>query len=158
MILKIRYKTIEHERTEDAPFMGAVISAIDCKFNCTNCFNQSLKDQPTLEKEDIDIIKEIKSNPFNKGIIFGGLEWTLQPTELFALAGLSHGSGLQTMLYTGNDFKYLQEYGSIRYSGSYFDYIKCGRYKEELKTDDNIQYGIKLASSNQHIYRRGIDY
>jgi len=38
------------------------------------------------------------------------------------------------------------------------NYIKCGRYIEELSTDDNIQYGIKLATSNQHIYTKGIDY
>lgn len=33
------------------------------------------------------------------------------------------------------------------------DYIKCGAYIEELKTDDNIQFGIKLATSNQQIYK-----
>ena len=39
-----------------------------------------------------------------------------------------------------------------------FDYIKCGAYVPELATDNNIQYGIKLATSNQRIYERGIDY
>lgn len=33
-----------------------------------------------------------------------------------------------------------------------FDYIKCGRYDETLLVDDNIQYGYKLASSNQQIH------
>jgi anaerobic ribonucleoside-triphosphate reductase activating protein len=33
------------------------------------------------------------------------------------------------------------------------DYIKTGEYIEELNVDNNIQYGIKLATSNQHIYR-----
>lgn len=41
---------------------------------------------------------------------------------------------------------------------SYCDYIKCGKYIEELTTDDNIQYGIKLATSNQKIYKKAIDY
>lgn len=40
----------------------------------------------------------------------------------------------------------------------YFEYIKCGRYVEELTTDDNIQEGIKLATSNQKIYKQGVDY
>lgn len=40
----------------------------------------------------------------------------------------------------------------------YCDYIKCGRYMEELKCDDNIQFNIKLATSNQHIYKKGVDY
>lgn len=35
----------------------------------------------------------------------------------------------------------------------YCHYIKCGRYIPELITEDNIQYGIKLATSNQKIYK-----
>lgn len=38
------------------------------------------------------------------------------------------------------------------------DYIKCGPYVPELTCNNNIQYGIKLATSNQKIYKRGIDY
>lgn len=33
------------------------------------------------------------------------------------------------------------------------DYIKTGAYIPELKCDDNITYGIKLATSNQKIYK-----
>jgi len=39
-----------------------------------------------------------------------------------------------------------------------FDYIKCGEYNCNLITNDNIQYGIKLATSNQKIYKEGVDY
>jgi anaerobic ribonucleoside-triphosphate reductase activating protein len=38
------------------------------------------------------------------------------------------------------------------------DYIKCGRYREDLKCENNISYGIKLATSNQKVFKRGIDY
>jgi len=34
---------------------------------------------------------------------------------------------------------------------SYIDYIKTGRYDNTKLCDDNIHYGIKLASSNQKI-------
>lgn len=37
-------------------------------------------------------------------------------------------------------------------------YIKCGEYIQELTVYDNIQYGIKLATSNQKIYKKGLDY
>lgn len=37
-------------------------------------------------------------------------------------------------------------------------YIKCGKYIPELTTDNNIQYEIKLATSNQKIYKKGLDY
>lgn len=149
--MKIRYKTIEHERVEDAPFIGALISAIDCKFNCKNCFNQPLKKLQTLIKEDVEIINEIKSNPFNKGIILAGLEWTLQLSEAIALANKAHENNLLVMLYTGNVLF------NKRYS-HYFDYIKIGLYKEELSTINHIEYGVTLASSNQHIYKKGVDY
>jgi anaerobic ribonucleoside-triphosphate reductase activating protein len=33
------------------------------------------------------------------------------------------------------------------------NYIKCGRFIPELKTHENIMYGIKLATSNQTIYK-----
>ena len=34
------------------------------------------------------------------------------------------------------------------------DYIKCGAYIPELKTENNVMYGIKLATSNQRIYKK----
>jgi anaerobic ribonucleoside-triphosphate reductase activating protein len=33
------------------------------------------------------------------------------------------------------------------------DYVKTGRYLKDLQTDDNIQFGIELASSNQKIFK-----
>ena len=32
-----------------------------------------------------------------------------------------------------------------------FDYIKFGKYQQELATDSNLQYGVKLSTSNQYI-------
>lgn len=153
--LIINYKTIEHERFEDAPFVGALISACDCKFNCKNCFNQSIKNIPTKQDTAENIIKQIKSNPFNKGIIFAGLEWTLQIDECLILAKLAKQQGLQTMLYTGNDNELILNLLKLC---DKFDYIKVGRFIEELKTANHIEYGVVLASSNQHILKKGIDY
>ena len=33
------------------------------------------------------------------------------------------------------------------------DYLKCGTYKNKLSVKDNVQYGIKLATSNQVLYK-----
>ena len=38
------------------------------------------------------------------------------------------------------------------------DYIKCGAYIPELSCDNNVQYRVKLATSNQKIYRKNKDY
>ena len=37
-------------------------------------------------------------------------------------------------------------------------YIKCGRYEEDKKVDKNEYYGMDLATSNQKIYKKGVDY
>lgn len=148
---KINYKKIEHERTEDAPFIGALISACNCNFNCKNCFNQNLKKAPVINKTLKEIFEEICCNKFNKGIIFGGLEWTNQIDELKLLAAAAKNCGLKTMLYTGRIFedKIVQEL----FSTNLFDYIKCGKYKEKKKSINHIEFGVTLASDNQHIYK-----
>jgi len=156
--LKINYKIIELERTEDAPFVGALISACDCKFNCNNCFNQKVKDLITQQKEAKDIIKEIKEDVFNKGIIFGGLEWTLQIKELENLAEEAKKENLLTMLYTGSTFTNLKHRYGYSLNFKYFDYIKCGQYDENLSNINHVEYGVTLASENQHIYKFGINY
>ena len=152
----IKYKAIEHERVEDAPFVGALISACDCKFNCKDCFNQALKQIPTVTKSLQDVISEIRQDFFNSGVIFGGLEWTLQLDECIELAKLCKQQGLQTMIYTGNGFQ--SEIVKKLIKADCFDYIKCGRFVESLKTANHIEYGVVLASSNQHIYKKGKDY
>jgi pyruvate-formate lyase-activating enzyme len=154
---KIRYKLIENERVEDAPFIGALISAIDCNCNCKNCFNQYIKEIKTIERTSDEIIEEIISNKFNKGIILAGLEWTyLQSYEAIELAYKAKKAKLKTMLYTGRTYE--DEKIKAIMSTKVFDYIKCGRYQEEMKTINHIEYGVTLASSNQHIYKNRVDY
>lgn len=41
----------------------------------------------------------------------------------------------------------------IKFMGM-IDYVKCGRYLPDFATEDNIQYGVKLATSNQKIYSK----
>ena len=153
---RIDYKVIEPERVEDAPFMGALISACDCKYNCPNCFNQKVKNLTTISSSIEEILKIVKSNPFHKGIIFAGLEWSLQMNECIALATAAKDMGLQTIVYTGAD----QDSSIVKQyiKSNAFDFIKCGSYKEELATANHIEYGVVLASSNQHILKRGVDY
>lgn len=34
-----------------------------------------------------------------------------------------------------------------------FDYVKCGKYIKNMTVDNHIECNIKLATSNQHIYK-----
>ena len=147
----INYKTIIEERTEDAPFIGALISAIDCNFNCQQCFNQIIKQMPTQQTECNTIIQKIKQNPFNKGIILAGLEWSNQPNEAKALIECALQNDLKVILYTGmdiNDFK--QKFPQLMIKGIY---LKYGKFDVNKLTINHIEYGVKLASSNQHIIK-----
>ena len=45
-----------------------------------------------------------------------------------------------------------------QYVKNYCKYIKTGRYIPKLKVSENMQCGINLATSNQKIYVKGIDY
>ena len=53
------------------------------------------------------------------------------------------------MLFTRYDIKDVPE--NIK---KLCDFIKSGRYKKDLTVDNNIQYGVKLATSNQKIYKK----
>ena len=150
--MKIRYKLIEHERFEDAPFVGCLISSIDCSLNCKNCFNQHLKQYQTIIKDSKDIINEIINNPFNEGIILGGLEWTEQFEELIELINLSLQQGLKVMLYTGLEEKEFKERFPQIYNQKI--YIKFGRYDESKKNNNN-QWGVNLSTTNQKIMKGG---
>ncbi len=147
----IRFKGIEHERTEDAPFVGALISAIDCHIGCKDCFNQHLKCRPTIYSTPQMIINEVKSNIFNEGMIFAGLEWSEQPTELISLVKECLNSDLKVMIYTGLSFKefFKRVPGLMELEGKI--YIKYGGYEKENEVYGYIDNHVTLASSNQHI-------
>lgn len=140
--IPIRYKYIEHERTEDAPFIGALICSIICDFNCKNCFNQYWKSSEIFVKCSHKIIKEIKDNPFNEGIILSGLEWSNQPQELRNLLYFAKKSNLKTCLYTG--LETVEAVGSIL-NFKYLDFLKTGKYNKELG-------GLNSPLTNQRFY------
>jgi len=150
----IRYKGIYHENIKDAPFIGALICAIDCNIGCIGCCNQHLKKFPILKNNVKDVLDEVLSDKFNKGIILGGLEWTMQADEMMCLVGNAIYHDMKIMIYTGLDEKKFQKrFPEIFYLTDI--YIKFGKYDKNLLCNDNIQHGIKLASSNQNIFYRG---
>lgn len=38
------------------------------------------------------------------------------------------------------------------------DYVKCGRYDPSQPADNHVQYGVRLASQNQMIYRTSTEH
>lgn len=149
--MKIRYKCIEHERVEDAPFVGALIGAIGCRIGCKDCFNAPLKQLPTLFEDVGAVLDAVQSNPFNEGLILGGLEWSEQPEELVALASEALNRGLKVMVYTGLTLEaFLKSVPAIdSLEGTL--YLKYGSFNVTALSTDHLDHGVKLASTNQHI-------
>lgn len=91
-------------------------------------------------------------NMIENVMIFGGEPLDQNLEELESL--ISNLAKIKNIwLFTRYDLKEVP-----RNISKHCSYIKCGRYEEDLKTDDNIQFGISLASSNQNIYKKDIDF
>lgn len=80
--------------------------------------------------------------------IYGGEPLDNKHEDLIDMLDQLKQTGKPIMLFTRYSFEEVPN--DIK---NLCDYIKCGAYREDLKTDDNIQYGIKLATSNQKIYK-----
>lgn len=89
----------------------------------------------------------------NNIMIFGGEPLDQNHSELLTMLYDLKELNKTLWLFTRYELKYIPD--EII---ECFDYIKCGRYIEELSTNNNIQYGVKLASSNQNMYKKGVDY
>lgn len=145
----VSYKGIIHERTEDAPFMGALIIATSCNNRCQDCFNQHLKDAKTHLRYADEVIREVKQDLFNDGIILGGLEWSEQPDDAISLISCATAQGLQVMLYSGLDEDAL--YRRIPKEYLHGCYIKVGKYDNSKSSETYSSNGVRLASTNQYV-------
>lgn len=64
---------------------------------------------PTHIDSSENIINKIKSNPFNQGVIFSGLEWTLQIDELNEMCAQAKKKDLKTILFIGNQLENIKK-------------------------------------------------
>lgn len=139
------------------------IFTVGCNGSCKGCFNQELKDWNSdglsLE-ESVFKIRELY-NKFerliDKFIIVGGdpidAEIETDGAISVLIDDIKEFSSKPVFVFTRHDLSDIPSNILKR-----ADYIKCGAYKPELTTDDNIQYDIKLATSNQKIFKKGLNY
>lgn len=136
------------------------IFTIGCNGCCHNCCN------PEIKKWDIDglsvnqAILKLKSlyNDFKRAIdrfiIVGGdpcdAEIITKGQVSLLIDCIKEFSNKPIFLFTRHELKDIPVLLKEK-----CDYIKTGEYLEELITENNIQYGIKLATSNQKIHKMG---
>lgn len=139
------------------------LSGCKGKPHCPGCHNPESWDFVNGIKYDKDYLMNISSkiNNFDKLIqnimIFGGEPFDQDVDDLWEFIKDMTALNKKLWVFTRYGLKTLfQKFPKELICA--FDYIKCGRYIEELRVDNKVQYGIKLATSNQHIYKKGIDY
>lgn len=130
-----------------------------CNGNCKGCCNPEIKDWSVKGMSIYKAIDKVESlnNDFNrlvdKIIIVGGDPvdaYDKNPEDLlFMLHNIKNKTSKPIYLFTRHKLDDVCQ--NIK---NIVDYIKVGEYLPELTVDDNIQFGIKLATSNQKIYKK----
>jgi len=111
-------------------------------FNQGHIYNKAYFNQHIKEKiKSFDLM-------VNNIMIFGGEPNDNDHDELLHMLMDLKSLGKKIWLFTRYSINDVPEF-----EYTLCDYIKTGKYESRLITNDNIQYGIKLASSNQTIYK-----
>lgn len=141
----------------DAPFgIGTLVWAKDCHHHCPDCFHQDRFDLPIIEEESSSIIDRVLEGSYTNGIVLGGFEWMEQYDEMINLIEEARGANLEVILFTHYTAEEISEYYSelLNYKGVY---VKCGEYDKKCLSATYTSYGVPLASTNQAIYKIGVD-
>ena len=127
--------------------------------HCKNCHNPESWsfNQGTDYRECLNSIVK-KYNDFKNMIerieIYGGEPLDNNHEDLKdLLVFLKNNIGIDVIIFTRFAIEEVPDFVK-----EHCTLIKCGEYLEELKVDDNYQYGYKLATSNQKIYKKGVDF
>lgn len=116
-----------------------------CPYHCEGCHSQYLweyEGDNLLENME-NIIKQF--NNYITCICFMGGDQNIK--ELEEALKICKSLGYKTCLYSGSDNKTI-----FKNILPYLDWLKIGSYKKE-ETDNHIEYGVRLATNNQHLYK-----
>lgn len=116
-----------------------------CRYRCDGCHSKYLWDyNGNYLLEDLE--KIIDTHQYITCVCFMGGDQNIE--ELTRALQICKSKGLKTCLYTGNDN--VRNFVNIY---PWLDWIKTGRYDKTKLSDNHIEHGVKLASTNQHMYR-----
>lgn len=133
------------------------IFSIGCDGSCKDCCNPEIKDFNLRGKDALQVISKVVelttkyNNLIDKIILVGGDPvdaYKHYPEEYLAFVQQLKTLDKPIYLFT----RYELENLPVKLIEN-VDYVKTGAYIPELKCDNNIQMGIKLATSNQRIYK-----
>jgi len=133
----------------------------DCKPRCVGCFNNELWDwnqkgitYKQVIKKCIELNKQFH-RLIDKIILVGGDPVDGYKRYPIYLTFIKELKQLNKPIYLFTHYE-LNEIPEELLKE--VDYVKTGKYIPELTVNDNICYNIKLATSNQKIWKRGVDF
>jgi anaerobic ribonucleoside-triphosphate reductase activating protein len=149
------------EQFEFDPWLRSLnLYVTGCRRRCPGCHNPELQTFSCgVPWEDIypSIARELSGL---RGIITRVFLWGGEPLdqpldELKSLLSRIKDSGLQVWLFTGNE---LSQVPPSVLSSAYLDYIKTGAYRQEFRSDSYFRGGLRLATTNQRLFRLVADH
>lgn len=147
--MKVTYKT--GYNSSDGISFEIYLSGCNRTPKCKNCHNPLLWDfnyGKDLNYKKLN--KLIKYSKFDNFVILGGepLDQNSSKFNELILYLKKNYPKIPIWLYTSYELKDIPKHLLL-----YVNYIKTNKYEEKLRTNNNIHFGVKLASSNQKIYQ-----
>lgn len=138
--------------------MDIFFSGCDAQPFCQDCHNPEAWDfncgtDWTLWTDKIIYNVEHFGAMFDKFFLLGGEPLAQDKEQFNKFLDIIENCGKEIWLFTHYELNEISDKLKER-----FDYIKTGRYLPELSTKDNICYGVSLATANQKIWKREVDY
>lgn len=147
MLKPLKYKGYAIAFQEVPNEISLVFNISGCPHHCKGCHSQYL-----WEYGGDDLLPDNMINVINKYgdyvtcICFMGGDQNMY--ELGLALKQCKKMGYKTCVYSGcSDVRcYTQLFPLL-------DWVKTGEYDESLRCDNHVEYGVKLATSNQHLYK-----
>lgn len=119
-----------------------------CPYHCNGCHSQYL-----WEYEGDNLIgnmREVinKYNGYITCVCFMGGDQNMK--ELIEALKICKNIGLKTCVYSG-----ASDISKFKNALQYLDWLKLGEYNSNLLSKNHIEHGVKLATTNQHMYKIG---
>jgi anaerobic ribonucleoside-triphosphate reductase activating protein len=151
--MKINNIIFPSYNSTDGISVDIFLAGCNRKPKCKNCYNPSLWDfdrGKEVNYEELTSWLKLKNDLFDNIAILGGEP--LSQNDLIIL--LNNLVNIKPIwLYTSYEIDEIPQ--EIQ---QYCSYIKTGRYIPKLSSNNYLSHKIKLASINQKILQRGIDY
>lgn len=155
----MRYASIRKMDISNGSGIGVSLFVQGCPFHCKGCFNQETWDfdggKEWTEEIENAFLNLIGQRFVKRVSILGGeplCEENANEVARLIIKIKMLYPDVEIWVFTGYNIMIANKMLGEDAMNS-ISYIKTGVYRQEEKCDDNIQYGLRLATKNQAVYK-----